>query len=424
MALGRYSQRIQTTYHDYPQQFWILMGATFIDRLGGALLFPFFTLYVTARYGVSMTTVGLIFGVFSISSVVGSGVGGALADRLGRKKMLIFGLVTSATVTLLMGFAPTLPLFLVAAVASGVFADTGGPAQQAMVADLLPEGKRAEGYGLQRVVSNLAVVIGPAVGGLLATRSYLSLFIVDAIASTITALIVLRFLDESMPERTEAEVHESMWQTFRGYGVALRDKVMVVFLIASILTVLAYMQMNTTLSVYLRDYHGVPPQGFGWLLSMNAAMVVLFQFWVTRQLRGRPRFLMMTLGVLLYAIGFGMYGLVGSYPMFMVAMIIITIGEMVAVPMSQAIVARLSPEDMRGRYMAVYGLSWILPTALGTLLAGLVIDNFNPDWVWYGAAIACLLAAAIYLGMSRWVGETTADQRAQIAEEPPLTADG
>ena len=418
MALGRYSRQIRHTYDDYPQQFWILMGATFIDRLGGALLFPFFTLYVTARYGVTMTTVGLIFGLFSISSVVGSGIGGALADRLGRKKMLMFGLVSSATITLLMGLAPTLSLFLVAAMATGLFADAGGPAQQAMVADLLPEGKRAEGYGLQRVVSNLAVVLGPAIGGMLATRSYLSLFIIDAIASTITALIVMRFLDESMPDRTEAEVHESIWQTFRGYGVALRDKVMVVFLIASILTVLAYMQMNTTLSVYLRDYHGIPPQGFGWLLSMNAAIVVLFQFWVTRQLRGRPRFLMMTLGVLLYAIGFGMYGLVGSYPMFMVAMVIITIGEMIAVPMSQAIVARLSPEDMRGRYMAVYGLSWILPTALGTLLAGLVIDNFNPNWVWYGASFVCLLAAAIYLGMSRWVGETekTTDQR-------PLTAD-
>ncbi len=418
MALARATQRIQRTYGEYPQQFWILMGATFIDRLGGALLFPFFTLYVTARYGVSMTTVGLIFGVFSISSVVGSSIGGALTDRLGRKWMLIFGLVTSATITLLMGLAPTLPLFLVAAVASGLLADTGGPAQQAMVADLLPEGKRAEGYGVQRVVANLAVVIGPAVGGLMATRSYLSLFITDAIASTITAFIVLRFLAESMPQRSEEEAHESMWQTFRGYGVALQDKVMLVFLVASILTVLAYMQMNTTLSVYLRDQHGVPPRGFGLLLSMNAAMVVLFQFWITRQLRGRPRFLMMTLGVLLYAIGFGMYGFVGTYPLFVMAMVIITLGEMVAVPMSQAIVARLSPEAMRGRYMAVYGLSWIIPTALGTLLAGLIMDNLNPAWVWYGACACCVAAAAIYLGMSRWVGESA------TAGEGPLTAEG
>ncbi|MGD8966397.1 MAG: MFS transporter, partial [Anaerolineae bacterium] len=108
MLLRRQVERVQTVYYEYPRQFWILILGTFVDHLGGALIYPFFTLYITRKFDVGMTEVGLVFGLFSISSVVGSTVGGALTDRLGRKAMLIFGLVTSASATLMMGLANSL----------------------------------------------------------------------------------------------------------------------------------------------------------------------------------------------------------------------------------------------------------------------------------------------------------------------------
>ena len=89
-------QQARAVYDEYPRQFWVLILGSFIDRLGGALLFPFFTLYITRKFGVGMTTVGIIFGMFAISSVVGSMFGGALTDRLGRKGVFLFGLITSA----------------------------------------------------------------------------------------------------------------------------------------------------------------------------------------------------------------------------------------------------------------------------------------------------------------------------------------
>ena len=116
---------------------------------------------------------------------------GALTDRLGRKKMLLFGLVMSALSSLVMGLVNVIGLFFVATLLVGLLANTGGPAQQAMVADLLPEEKRTQGYGIIRVVVNLAVTIGPIIGGLLATQSYLLLFIFDALASLITAAVLV-----------------------------------------------------------------------------------------------------------------------------------------------------------------------------------------------------------------------------------------
>jgi MFS family permease len=173
---------------------------------------------------------------------------------------------------------------------------------------------------------------------------------------------------------------------------------------ACILMTLVYMQMNTTLSVYLRDTHGVPEQGFGYILSMNAAMVVLFQFGVTRWIAKYRPLVTMAVGTLLYAIGFGMYGAVSTFALFLVAMVVITIGEMMTAPTSQALVAQLAPEDMRGRYMAVFGFTWVIPSAVGPLLAGLVMDNADPRWVWYAAGLVGLAAAGAFALLQRRVG--------------------
>ena len=134
-------RRVRETFHEFPKPFWTLMGATFVDAFGSAMLFPFFTLYITARFGIGMTQVGLIFLLLTVSSLVGTTVGGGMADRFGRKSMVIFGLVSSALAVLSMGLANRIGIFFAAAAFSGLFANAGGPARQAMVADLLPEDK-------------------------------------------------------------------------------------------------------------------------------------------------------------------------------------------------------------------------------------------------------------------------------------------
>lgn len=388
-------------YREYPGPFWTLAVVTFIDRLGGALIFPFFALYITRKFGVGMTEVGILFLLFSVPSVFGGLIGGALADRLGRKGVIVFSLIMTAGSTLLMGFIESLEAFYVLAVLVGLLADVGGPAYQAVVADLLPEGQRAGGFGLLRVIFNLAVVIGPAIGGLLASQSYLLLFIADAVASSLTAVIVILFLPETRPQRISPQAHESLAKTFGGYGVPLRDATFVIFILACMLQGFVYLQMNSSLGVYLRDLHGVAERGYGGLLSLNAAMVVLMQFWITRRIEKRPPFQVMVAGTLLYAVGFGLYGPATSYAWFMIAMIILTVGEMLVSPVMQALVARMAPEDMRGRYMAVFGFAWVVPSALAPLMAGIVMDRSDPRYVWYAAFFIGLAAAAIFQRLHR-----------------------
>lgn len=412
--------RLRTAYDEFPGTFWTLMGASFIDRLGGALLFPFFALYVTAHFDVGMTQVGVLFTIFSVASIAGGFVGGALTDKFGRRGVLIFGLVMSATSSLAMGLVNDLSTFYLLAALSGVLSDVGQPAQQAIVADILPKDQQAQGFGIWRVIINIAVAIGPAIGGLLATRSYLGLFIADAISSYITAAVVFFILPETKPQATEDHPEETVSQSLVGYLHVARDRAFVAFLFVTALSILVYAQMYTTLSVYLRDIHNIPDQGYGLLLSFNATMVVFLQFWITRRLSGRAPMLILVWGCLFYAVGFGMYGFGSGMLYFAAAMAVLTIGEMFIAPTGQAIVGNLAPAAMRGRYMAGYSFAWGLPFGLAPLFAGLVMDNYNPNWIWYGCIILGAISALGFLALHPRLGPRLA--QGVESDSPAATA--
>jgi len=386
-------QKIRNIYNEYPRAFWTYNIIIFIDRLGGFMLYPFFALYLTQKFDIGMSTVGILFAIFSVSGFVGSALGGALTDRMGRRGVIIFSLVLSSLSALGMGFAPSLAVFTAVSVIVGTLSNIGGPAHEAVVADLLPPEKRAEGYGIIRVIFNLAVIIAPAIAGLLIARSYILLFIVDAVISLICAGIVLFALPETKPKAHANAKPETMKQTFAGYGRVFKDTPFVAFIGVTIMMSLVYMNMNTTLGVFLRDQHGLPEVGYGSLLSINAIIVVLFQFWIARRFEKYKPMLMMAAGSLLYAIGFTMYGFVSAYMLFVAAMVVITIGEMIVSPFQQALVASFAPEAMRGRYMAVSGLSWGIAFAVGPYFAGVILDGTNPNLLWAFCGFLGMLAA-------------------------------
>lgn len=368
-----------------------------------------------------MTEAGLLFGIWALAALVGQIIGGALTDRFGRRSIVLFSLVFSALSSVSMGLVNDLTAFYLLAAVVGLLSDIGHPAVQAMVADMLPEKQREEGFGIIRVAANLAWILGPVVGGLLAARSFLLLFVLDAISSLITAAIVYRFVPETMPQRKEGEEQPSMISTFKGYRAVATDRLFLGFVLASMVMTVVYLQLYSSLAVYLRDVHEVPARGYGLLMSINATAVVLFQFLVTRRTKRYPPMLMMALGTALYMIGFTTYGLAAGYALFVAAMLVITFGEMIVIPVSQSVASRLTPEDKRGRYMAFFGLSWMIPSTFGHLGAGLIMDNYDPRWVWYlGGILSAVAVAGFVLLHSR----TQARFASLPEEEPTLALEG
>ena len=383
-------ERIQNVYQDYPPAFWVLMTGTFIDRIGTNLIMPFLAIYVVQRFDAQITQIGLIYTIFAASSGIGNFLAGALADRFGRRFTLILGLVCAATARIALGLADNFTGLYFAAALAGFFGAVGWPAQLAMTADLLGPQKRANGFGIQRVVINSTFALGPLAGGFIGPRiGYLPLFVLDAITSYFVALIIFSKLPETQPDKAQGASSENFAQTLAGYKRVLQDGTFLAFILISILTVTAYMQMSTTLSVYLVKFQHMSESFFGALVMLNALMVVFLQIPITRWVSSQPLLLIMIGGTALYLFGFGSYGLSPSVPLFIFAMILITLGEMLVIPTSQALTAALAPLDMRARYVAAERFNWIIAQALGPLAAAAIMDHFDPRWVWYGCSIIC-----------------------------------
>ena len=410
-------QNLRNTYNQFPRTYWVVAGTHFIDVIGNTLLMPFFALYITHKFGVGMTQAGIILATNSVAGMIGSTIGGAMADRFGRRGIILFGLVVSALSGLTLGFVNKFYMFYGLSVFVGLMGSASHPAHQAMIADILPSDKRAEGFGMMRVISNFAWIIGPTIGGFLASYDFLYLFLSDAVISIVTAILVFRLLPETKPQPKEKTEHETLIQTLGGYRVALVDRPYLAFIFASILMILVYQQMYSSLSVYLRDVHHVDPQFYGLIMSSSAITVVIFQFGVTRIIKKYPPFLMMATATFFYMIGFTMYGFVATVPLFIVAMVIITIGEMVGMPTSNVLAASFAPEEMRARYMAVFGLTWTVPSMIGPWAAGLVFDNLNPNYVWYIGGVLCIVAMFAFYLLHVRLGAKGKFQRVEANQE-------
>lgn len=398
-------ENLKKTYYEYPSLFWIVVGTLFIDALGSTLLFPFFALYITQRFDVGMTQAGVLLGISSLFGLIGSVIGGALTDRFGRRPLILFGLAFSGLSNLLFLLASDVRVLYGLVVIVGLLSRLAAPAQDAMLADILPESKRQEGFGITRIAYNFAWIFGTALGGLIAARSFMALFITDAVLSLIVAAILFVFLPETRPaSRSETKQQETFLETVKDYRFILRDLAYLVFTIAGMMVLFVYQQQYSSLAVYMNDIHAISPRIFGIMLAVEGLVVVLFQLPVSRSIRKYPPFLMMVLGTLFFMAGFAMIGFVQRTEFFLIAAITITVGEMIMFPTNKALAVNFSPEEMRGRYMAVYDLGWTIPAMLGPAAAGLILDNYNPNLLWALGGILCGVSAVIFYGMHIWLG--------------------
>jgi MFS family permease len=409
--------KIRHAFSDFPAQFWFLVLGTWINSTGAFLVWPFLTLYLRQNMEISMTTIGLLFTSTAPINFLSQVVGGSLADRWGRRIMMAVSLFASSLVMLGFGLAGSLPSLIFLLVLNAIFGPLFGPASNAMVADIIEPHKRAQAYGLLRVVMNVGAAIGPSVGGFIATRSYFVLFFCAALTSLLYFLIVVAFTKETKPQGTTG-LEETTQPGGEGWKTVLRDTPFLAFCLITALTCIVYSQMNTTFPVYLKENSGLGEVQYGQLWALNAVMVILLQFPITRitDRYRRMQMQMMALGALLYALGSGAQGFVGTLPLFALCVAIWTLGEMIIAPVSTVLAADMAPETLRGRYMGVLGLTWGIGYGLGPTLGGTVMDNLGGRYVWYASLILGLIASAAFLLLGRFVPSS-----ADASESPKTT---
>jgi len=244
--------KLKNTYAEFPSLFWIIVVTLFIDAIGSTLLFPFFALYITEKFGVGMTEAGVLLGLSSLFGLVGSMVGGALTDRFGRRRLILFGLTFSALSSLSFGLAWDIKILYFLIVIVGLLSRIANPAYDAMLADILPKNKQQEGFGITRVAFNFAWIFGTALGGLIAARSFLALFLIDTFLSIMLMIVLYIYLPETQPQRHDEEKErEPFLKTLAGYKFVLRDLAYILFTLAGMVSLLVYQQQYGSPTVHV-----------------------------------------------------------------------------------------------------------------------------------------------------------------------------
>ncbi|WP_457918574.1 MDR family MFS transporter [Candidatus Lokiarchaeum ossiferum] len=399
------TSKLKETYQRFPQSFWIITLASFIDSIGTFMILPFIYIFMSWNFGLSMVEVGFVYIILGIGNILGGIVGGSLSDKVGRKKCALFGLLVSGMYSLTFVFLSSAKLVYLLVGIMGFLGSIGKPARQAMFADILTVEKRPEGFSILRIVANLAATIGPALGGLLSSYNFKWLFIGDAITSFITAIIFVIKIPETHPIKKEIRkisskvpsVADEKNRSKSGHGRVFKNWRYLLFIIVSALVSLTYMQVTSTLSIFLLENLSFSEQQFGLLISMNALIVVVIQFWLTKKIKMFPALIMMAVGSALYGIGFGMYGFITTIPLAFIAMIVITVGEMIAEPFNQTVTANFAPENERGRYNAVYMVLEMVVMLIGPIGAGYIMDSLDRRILWYLGASLTFIAAFGYI---------------------------
>jgi MFS family permease len=375
-----------------PPAAWVLFGGTFVNRLG-TFVMPFMTLYLTHQ-GFSVPQAGLALAMYGIGGVAAQFLGGWLADRIGRRNAIGFSMLGASVITLLLWQASSLLVIYALMLLLALVAEMHRPAASALIADLVPSEQRVTAFALFRLAINVGWACGLTLGGLLADRSFDYLFIGDAATSAAFGVISLIALPHGMRTSRHEERHLP-----GATRTILADRGFLLFLGSVLIGAAIYMQNVSTFPLHVQAA-GFSTSVYGTLQALNGVIVVLLELPITSWTGRRSRTRMIALGTVLIGLSFASLIVARSIPALAAMVLVWTLGEIIASPVSSAFVADRSPEHTRGRYQASLGVMFALGAVVGPTIGTLTYE-FSPDVLWIGCGVAGVLAAALALAAGR-----------------------
>ncbi len=383
------AHRFRAATGGLPPLFWTLWAGMLVNRLASFVI-TFLALYLVQDRGFSANRAGHVVAIYGLGLLLAGPLGGALADRIGRRQTMLLGLSVGGCCVAVLGFLRDPAWLTSVAFLAALTGDTYRPAAQAAVADIVPPADRARAYGLIYWAVNLGWAISLSVAGFVAERSMLALFLADAATSLAFALIVLARVPETRP------THHAVAPALHGMLRVFRDRPFMVFLGLHLAVLLVFTQFQLAAPL---DYaaHGVGPRSFSLIMALNGVGVVVLQPLLSPRLHRHDGARVLALSSLLIGLGFGLNAFAGSIPAYLAGAALYTVGEVLGFPVASAIVADLAPPELRGRYQGAFHMAWGLAFTLSPLLGGEVLHRHGGRVLWVGCLLAGAVAAALHL---------------------------
>ncbi|WP_338597095.1 MFS transporter [Saccharopolyspora sp. SCSIO 74807] len=381
-----------------PARFWVLFCGQLVNRLGGMVM-AFLALYLHDR-GLGPAQIGLVLAAHGAGSLVSQPIGGALADRFGRRPTMLIALLSTSAAMTALGIAGSLPALIASATVLGVVAEIYRPAAAALVADVVPVEQRARAYGLLFWAINLGFSAAGMAAGYLATHGYWMLFVIDVVTGLLGALVVaIGLRDEPHRPVRRAEVV--------GYRTALRDPLLLALTAVTLGFATVYQQWQVTIPLAIRD-DGLSTTVYGSLAAMNGVLIVLLQPFLSSWFDRFDRMHVLAVSAAMIGLGMTLTGLAHEPWQFGASTVLWTLGEIGTAGNSAALAADIAPAAARGRYQAVLGWGWGAAALLGSGGGSLLYGAVGPAAVWTCCLVLGSLSAAGSLALRNRVRDRTA----------------
>ena len=367
---------------------------------GTTMIWPFLMIYASDKLSLSLAAAASLMTINAVSGLASAVLAGPIIDRFGRKWAMVFSLIGNGFCYFLLSSAGSYSAFALIMGVSGAFSPLYKVGSDAMLADLFPMRKRADAFALYRMARNIGVAVGPALGGLVLSRSY-SIGLYSAAAGYVLyGSLLFLFARETIPESVRGK-RANLLDQLRGYWQALSDKPFMALVGAFTLVQMTTALMWVLLSVYVKTEFGISEQFYGWLPTTNALMVVFLQVLITRKTKPYSAVRVMRWGSFFYIFAPLLVALSSGFWGFWLAMVMMTFGELLVVPRASALAANLAPIDKRGRYMSLYGLTWNVAVGFSPVMGGFLSDTLGQRAPWMAGVVFGILSVLAFWLMDK-----------------------
>jgi DHA1 family tetracycline resistance protein-like MFS transporter len=379
----------------------VLFLTVFIDLLGFGIVIPFLPLYAE-RMHVGAFGIGLVLSIYSLMQFLFAPVLGRISDHVGRRPIIMLGLLGSSAGYLIYGFATSFAWLLFSRAIHGACAATVSTAQ-AYVADTTDESRRAHGMGMIGAAFGLGFVLGPAIGGLLG-HSSLRTPVFFAAALTFANLI---FAAMRLPESHQPDPHARIQFTQLAEPVFNLPRQLLSHNLAALFTVaflatLAIAAFEATFALMVYAHYGYGPAGMGGLLAYAGLMQALVQGYLLGKVVKRTGEMMLIRGgMLLLAIGLAPMASLSSHVMLYVLLALVAIGYGFASPSVASLISKRTERRLQGEVLGINQSALSLARIFGPIAAGFAYQMCGPSSAYIGAGVVALGALAMTRGAER-----------------------
>jgi MFS family permease len=278
------------------------MAVSVFFGMTGGMLFPYLAIYLSRRYALGPALVGLLFTSLGAVALPGMLASGHLSDLWGRRRILIGGFLAATVAFVVLGLAGPLAVAVAAMAGGWLSFALLDPVYQATVTDVAGPGQRDLAFAWTYAAGNAGFAVGPLIGGLLVSWSYLLLFLGIAASTGTMAALVMLTLRESAPLPGSGGEHQPS-------GHVWQDRRFLVLAVLLLGSFLVWGQIDVSLPLWVVGRLHYPIAFVGLMLSLNGTMIALSQVTVTGLLRGRRRTRILALASVVYGFGFAMLAL-------------------------------------------------------------------------------------------------------------------